>query len=56
MLIDEKQVDITAVRRSICNQCPNKKVKFNMGVCGLCGCIIKFKTAVKASKCPINKW
>lgn len=41
-------------RLNICTQCEH----FNstQSTCNLCGCFMKFKSALQAAKCPINKW
>ena len=41
-------------RRNICDSCEFKSRV--MGVCKKCGCVIKSKTTLKASHCPIGKW
>ena len=44
--------DVIAERRAICDSCEymtNKR-------CGKCGCWLQYKTALRAEKCPIEKW
>jgi len=60
------------LRLSICNSCEFKKELLGNVTCGtpifgeevtyndkqykLCGCIMKFKTMIPQSRCPIKKW
>lgn len=44
--------ELTAERRDICGGCDRNK----LGICMECGCVIKFKTALMASFCPLGKW
>jgi hypothetical protein len=46
---DEKEAE----RLSICDACPEKTV---LGVCGNCGCVLKFKVKYVQSSCPLEKW
>lgn len=41
-----------AGRMRICEACPEKKGPF----CGLCGCVLKAKTAAPGESCPQLKW
>ena len=43
---------LTEERRAICDECDRNK----LGLCAECGCVIKFKTALLASFCPLAKW
>ena len=36
-----------------CQACPQLTAS---GTCGLCGCVVSFKTRVKAASCPAGKW
>jgi hypothetical protein len=40
------------LRLSICNSCENNI----LGICKVCGCIIKIKVLVKSTSCPKDKW
>lgn len=42
-----------AQRLRECQACPQLS---NSGTCGLCGCVVSFKTRVKAASCPAGKW
>jgi hypothetical protein len=46
---DQEEVDR---RSSICNGCE----EFTGTTCKKCGCYMKFKTQLKAAKCPLKKW
>ena len=35
-----------------CQSCP----QLQGATCGICGCMVNFKTRVKAASCPIGKW
>lgn len=39
-------------RRKICKECQWN----NHGICDVCGCILKWKTASPNEKCAMNKW
>lgn len=39
-------------RMQICQKCKH----FSLGVCSLCGCLLKYKTKLKTEKCPKDKW
>lgn len=40
-------------RLDICNSCEHKS---KIGVCKLCGCLLKSKTTYTKASCPIGKW
>lgn len=44
--------ELAAERRAICGECDRNK----LGLCAECGCVIKFKTALLATFCPLAKW
>lgn len=44
--------DVIAERRAICDSC--EYMANNR--CGKCGCWLQYKTALRAEKCPIEKW
>lgn len=44
--------ELAEERRAICGDCEHNK----LGLCRECGCVIKFKTALVASFCPVGKW
>jgi Family of unknown function (DUF6171) len=35
-----------------CYACP----QLTNGTCSMCGCVVAFKTRVKAATCPMGKW
>jgi len=35
-----------------CHTCP----QLSSGTCSLCGCVVAFKTRVRAASCPMGKW
>ena len=43
---------VIAERRAICNTCEY----MTNNRCGKCGCWLQYKTALRAEKCPIEKW
>lgn len=40
-------------RYTICKSCDDH---FKLGLCDLCGCVMKIKTYSMKAKCDINKW
>ncbi|MBR2551109.1 MAG: hypothetical protein IKE92_14120 [Clostridiales bacterium] len=42
----------SAGRLSICKDCE----KLNQGTCLACGCFVELRAALKAGRCPYNKW
>lgn len=44
--------ELTEERRVICGDCEHNK----LGICTQCGCVIKLKTAILATFCPLAKW
>ena len=44
--------DVIAERRAICDSCEY----MTNNRCGKCGCWLQYKTALRAEKCPIEKW
>lgn len=38
----------------ICSECPELNVEAFK--CNKCGCFLKWKIALKANSCPMNKW
>nr|DAS17582.1 MAG TPA: hypothetical protein [Caudoviricetes sp.] len=40
-------------RRAICQSCEHKTM---IGTCGICKCVIRAKTRLALSSCPLNKW
>lgn len=46
--------DVVAMRRKLCNVCPDRIVVTNQ--CSKCGCFLKGKTAIDKSKCSEGKW
>lgn len=52
--------EVLAKRQAICAACPHAK-KFlkkitNLSQCGLCNCIIKWKTRLATEACPDGRW
>ena len=46
-------------RLAICKECEHSKDLYSRGwinYCDICGCMLKMKTRLKSSKCPIGKW
>jgi hypothetical protein len=44
--------ELAAERRATCDKCDRNK----LGLCVECGCVIKLKTALLATFCPLSKW
>jgi hypothetical protein len=53
---DQLDVTTASARRAICDSCDKKTTKLGLDACGACGCFLLFKTALRYSKCPENKW
>lgn len=54
----DNEAELSKARMSICNKC-EEKYNSNLGDrCGLCGCVLKFKTKSPDSVCPAKpaKW
>ena len=46
-------------RLAICKECPHSRDLYSRGwinYCNKCGCMLKVKTRLKKSQCPIGKW
>jgi len=44
---------ISRPRMKVCNKpCDENK----LGVCKICGCVLKAKTRIKKEVCPLEKW
>ena len=46
-------------RLAICKECPESRDVYGRGwinYCNICGCMLKIKTRIKKSKCPLGKW
>jgi len=46
-------------RLAICEACPESRDLYARGwinYCNICGCMLKVKTRLKKSKCPLGKW
>lgn len=54
----EVLTDVTsrAERAAICNGCEEKGTHLGVDICNKCKCILPFKTLIKLSQCPLNKW
>ena len=51
--------EIAKERKEICLSCPNLNQgcnKISGDCCGVCGCMIDFKTRSMKSSCPQSKW
>ena len=44
---------LSEARLKVCNQCEHKT---NTNTCGLCGCLLAFKSRTLKSDCPAGKW
>ena len=51
IVADEEKMNM---RMTLCSEC--KSFDKNSARCGLCGCFMKVKVRLEASKCPIAKW
>lgn len=43
-----------AIRQKICDRCPHRKPVVN--ICRKCGCLLRFKTKLAITDCPIGAW
>lgn len=53
-ILGKADKELKEKRRNICKGC-----EFYMkdaGLCGNCFCVVKLKTALAKSECPIGKW
>ena len=48
--------DVAQERTSICNTCTEKVTTLSIDRCQVCNCLIKLKTKLTYTKCPIDKW
>jgi hypothetical protein len=48
--------EVSTERTSICNACPEKVSTLGIDRCQVCNCLIKLKTKLTHTKCPIDKW
>lgn len=48
--------EVAKERTSICNSCEEKISTLGIDRCQVCNCIIKLKTKLTHTKCPIDKW
>jgi hypothetical protein len=59
-IVKDETIELIAEqRRVICNSCPELNNQCNSAIkdcCGVCGCMIEFKTRSMQSSCPNNKW
>lgn len=44
--------DLRSKRMEVCKSCD----RYSMGVCLECGCVMKLKTILLNSTCPLHKW
>ena len=52
-------VELQKSRLAICKDCEHSKDLYSRGwinYCDICGCMLRMKTRLKKSKCPIGKW
>lgn len=52
----DNELELSKTRMDICNKCEEKYSSKLGDRCGLCGCILSFKTKSPDTTCPINKW
>jgi hypothetical protein len=45
-----------AKRLKVCENCASSKRSASVLVCDVCGCFLKLKMSIAASKCPLGKW
>ena len=50
---EDKNKEVGKLRMDICKGCPYLN---SLGLCDMCGCVMKVKTMTLTSNCPINKW
>lgn len=43
-------------RLYICERCPYRFFTFGWGRCGVCGCFLRPKTALRSQVCPEDRW
>jgi hypothetical protein len=43
-------------RKDICHTCTEKVTRLGIDRCQVCNCLIKLKTKLTYTKCPIDKW
>jgi hypothetical protein len=56
-IVTDDSVEVIAKeRKAICDSCPNKVIQLGLECCGLCHCILEFKTRSLDSVCPDGKW
>jgi hypothetical protein len=48
----ESSDELKTSRLAICDTCDKK----GSAVCGVCGCVLSAKAALKNSSCPLGKW
>jgi hypothetical protein len=46
--------ELSEKRLDICRECEHFRPRTTQ--CKKCGCIMRFKTAMKGASCPIGKW
>jgi hypothetical protein len=55
--ITGKEEELAQKRMKICLECPDRKVSsFMPDRCGICGCILEYKTRSVKSSCPKGHW
>lgn len=47
---------MSEARLEICGKCDKQVIKFTTRICGVCGCILAVKAAIKSFNCPLGKW
>ncbi len=43
-------------RLEVCSKCDKQLIKFTTRICGVCGCMLSVKAAIKVFNCPLDKW
>jgi hypothetical protein len=43
-------------RLNVCSSCKYKKMRWGVGWCEDCGCILEGKVFLKKEQCPQSKW
>ena len=55
-LVFRKDDELAKDRLKICAECKHRKEVLFVGVCSLCGCVLKAKVKCKECKCDLSKW
>lgn len=49
----DEMEEFSKARMAVCNTCEHKT---SINTCGICGCLLLFKTRSPKSECPKKKW